>query len=91
MRIFQLLVLVGHWLLFFYMLFPFFCFLIKNKKRAWELALIALIFNWLCSSYFDAIRTNIIYDAVYFICASLIFLYRKELSNFASKNRIVIG
>lgn len=75
----------------FYMLFPFFCFLIKNKRRAWGVALIALIFNWLCSSYFDATRTNIIYDAVYFICGGLIFLYRKELCNFASKNRIVIG
>ena len=52
----------------FYMLFPFFCFLIQNKRRAWEVAIIALIFNWLCSSYFDATRTNIIFDAVYFIC-----------------------
>lgn len=75
----------------FYMLFPFFCFIIKNKRRAWGVAIIALIFNWLCSSYFNATRTNIIYDAVYFICGGLIFLYRKELSDFASKNKIVIG
>lgn len=75
----------------FYMLFPFFCFLIKNKRRAWRVAIIALIFNWLCSSYFNATRTNIIYDTVYFICGGLIFLYRKELSDFASKNKIVIG
>lgn len=75
----------------FYMLFPFFCFLIKNKRRAWGVVLIALIFNWLCSSYFNATRTNIIYDAVYFIGGGLIFLYRKELSDFASKNKIVIG
>lgn len=75
----------------FYMLFPFFCFLIQNKRRAWGVALIALIFNWLCSSYFDATRTNIIFDAAYFICGGLIFLYRKELSDFASKNKIVIG
>ena len=74
----------------FYMLFPFFCFLIQNKRRAWGVTIIALIFNWLCSSYFDATRTNIIYDAVYFICGGLIFQYRKELSGFASKNRIVI-
>ena len=75
----------------FYMLFPFFCFLIKNKRRAWKVAIMALIFNWLCSSYFNATRTNIIYDAVYFIVGGLIFLYRKELSDFASKNKIVIG
>jgi peptidoglycan/LPS O-acetylase OafA/YrhL len=29
----------------FYMLFPFFCFLIGNKKRAWGVAVVALIFN----------------------------------------------
>lgn len=75
----------------FYMLFPFFCFLIQNKRRAWGVAIIALVFNWLCSSYFNATRTNIIYDAVYFICGALIFLYRKELSEFSSKNRIIIG
>ena len=60
---------------------------------SWTLAvaIIALIFYWLCSSYFNATRTNIIYDAVYFIGGGLIFLYRKELSDFVSKNKIVIG
>lgn len=43
----------------FYMLFPFFCFLIGNKKRAWGVAVAALMFNWLCSSYFSAGRGNI--------------------------------
>lgn len=38
----------------FYMLFPFFCFLIGNKKRAWGVAATALVFNWLCGSYFNA-------------------------------------
>lgn len=51
----------------FYMLFPFFCFLIGNKKRAWGVAVAALMFNWLCSSYFSAGRGNIVYDAIYFI------------------------
>ena len=36
----------------FYMLFPFFCFLIGNKKRAWGVAVTALVFNWLCGVYF---------------------------------------
>ena len=64
----------------FYMLFPFFCFLIGNKKRAWGVAVAALMFNWLCSSYFSAGRGNIVYDAIYFIAGGLIFLYRKELA-----------
>ena len=75
----------------FYMLFPFFCFLIGNKKRAWGVAVVALVFNWLCSNYFNAGRTNIVYDAVYFIAGGLIFLYRKELAEFASKHKIIAG
>lgn len=36
----------------FYLLFPFFCFLIGNKKRAWGVAVAALVFNLLCGTYF---------------------------------------
>ena len=75
----------------FYMLFPFFCFLIGNKKRAWSVAVAALMFNWLCGNYFNAGRTNIVYDAIYFITGGLIFLYRKELAEFASKHKVVVG
>ena len=75
----------------FYMLFPFFCFLIGNKKRAWGVAVAALMFNWLCSSYFSAGRGNIVYDAIYFIAGGLIFLYRKELYDFAEKYKAIAG
>lgn len=88
----------------FYMLFPFFCFLIGNKKRAWGVAVAALVFNLLCGTYFfdgnhivDALsvgftpRLNIVYDAIYFIAGGLIFLYRKELAEFASKYKIIAG
>ena len=75
----------------FYMLFPFFCFLIGNKKRAWSVAVVALVFNWLCSNYFNAGRTNIVYDAIYFVAGGLVFLYRKELAEFASKYKAIAG
>ena len=75
----------------FYMLFPFFCFLIGNKKRAWSVAVAALVFNWLCTNYFKAGRTNIVYDAIYFIAGGLIFLYRKELVEFAAKYKVIAG
>ena len=73
------------------MLFPFFCFLLGNKKRAWGVAVVALVFNYLCGSYFNAGRTNIVYDAIYFIAGGLIFLYRKELAEFAQKYKVVAG
>lgn len=75
----------------FYMLFPFFCFLLGNKKRAWGVATAALVFNYLCGSYFHASRNNIVYDAIYFIAGGLIFLYRKEAAEFARGHRILAG
>lgn len=75
----------------FYMLFPFFCFLLGNKKRAWIVAVAALIFNFVSSNYFNAGRKNIVYDAIYFITGGLIFLYRKELAEFAQKHKMIAG
>ena len=75
----------------FYMLFPFFCFLIGNKKRAWGVTAAALVFNYLCGGYFNVGRTNIVYDAIYFIAGGLIFLYRKELAEFAVKYKVIAG
>lgn len=75
----------------FYMLFPFFCFLMANKKKAWGVAAIALVFNYLCTFYFNADRKSIVYDAVYFIVGGLIFLYRKELAEFASRYKVLAG
>ena len=54
-------------------------------------AVAALVFNWLCTNYFKATRTNIVYDAIYFIAGGLIFLYRKELAEFASKHKFIAG
>lgn len=88
----------------FYLLFPFFCFLLENKKRAWLAFVCAVIYNFVCSTYFfdeshiaDRVavnfsaRTNILYCAVYFIAGGLIFLYRKELAEFALKYKIIAG
>ena len=55
------------------------------------MAVAALVFNWLCANYFKAGRANIVYDAIYFIAGGLIFLYRKELAEFASKHKVIAG
>lgn len=88
----------------FYLLFPFFCFLLENKRRAWLAFVCAVIYNFACSTYFfDAnhiadrvavnfsARTNILYCAVYFMAGGLIFLYRKELAEFASRYKVIAG
>ena len=88
----------------FYLLFPFVCFLLENKKRAWIAFGCALIYNFVCSIYFFdeahiaesavvnfSARTNILYCAIYFIVGGLIFLYRKELAEFARKHKFIAG
>lgn len=88
----------------FYLLFPFFCYLLENKKRAWLAFVCTVIYNFVCSTYFFNVdhiadratvnfsaRTNILYCAVYFITGGLIFLYRKELTEFASKYKMLAG
>ena len=88
----------------FYLLFPFMCFLLGNKKRAWLAFGCAVIYNFACSTYFFdeshiadraavnfSARTNILYCAVYFIAGGVIFLYREELAEFAAKYKVIAG
>lgn len=75
---------------FFYMLYPFFTFLLDNKKRAWIVLLLTLLFCFIGLNYFGSkyyfqqpmefTRTNIAYSAPYFVVGGLIYLYRKKLS-----------
>jgi peptidoglycan/LPS O-acetylase OafA/YrhL len=83
----------------FYLLFPFFCYLICDKRRAWFSFIVALIFNVLCSQYFFnenhvitgfSNRTNIIYCAVFFLAGGLIYLYKEKLSGLSEKFRWVV-
>lgn len=81
----------------FYLLFPFFCFLLFSKKRAWFCFIIAGIYNILCQLYFFdgqhvlggfMERENILYSAIFFMAGGLIYLYRDELKRLKN-NRIV--
>lgn len=63
----------------FYLIFPFYCVLIKTKKRAWIIFLISLIYNFVCNNYFELGRSNILYSGCFFIAGGLIYLYRNEI------------
>ncbi len=79
----------------FYMLFPFFVFLMDNKRRAWIVLGIAIIFHFVAQFYFftdrfidfNPGRQNIIFSAPYFIAGGLVYLYRVELANISGKYR----
>lgn len=78
----------------FYLLFPFFCYLLKNQRRAWIGFIVALVYNILCSIYFFddkhmlpgfSSRNNILYCAVYFFAGGMIYIYREKLASIAHR------
>lgn len=71
----------------FYLVFPFFCYLLSDRRRAWLSFIVALIFNYLCTVRFAAGGGNIVYSAVFFFAGGLIFLYQEKLSKLASERR----
>lgn len=70
----------------FYLLFPFFCFLMSDKRRAWCSLIVGVVLHYLCLVRFtDADRTNIVYCAMFFLAGGIVFLYRERLSYVASR------
>lgn len=65
----------------FYFLFPFFCFLLANKKRAWIAFCSSILMNLLCVYYFGVSRKSIAYSFVYFMLGGMIYLYRNKLKD----------
>ncbi len=63
----------------FYFLFPFFCFLLSDKKRAWIALIAAYLMNFSCLHYFNADRSSIAHCFVYFMAGGLVFLYKDKI------------
>lgn len=74
----------------FYLLFPFFCFLLSNKRRAWLSFAAALVMNYLCVTYFGVVRRSFVFCAVFFFAGGLIYLYRKALRRFAERYGVLL-
>ena len=77
----------------FYMIFPFFVFLMKDKKRAWLVMGVCLILHLLCVVRFEAAngRDNIIYSSIFFVAGGLIYLYRDRLKSLNTLWKAVVG
>lgn len=63
----------------FYLIFPFYCVLIENKRYAWCAFAISLILNYICSAYFNIERSNFVYSLCYFLAGGLVYLYKDKL------------
>ena len=64
----------------FYIIFPFFCVLIENKRRCWISFIISLILHYICVYNFGLDRHNIIFSLCYFLAGGIIYLYRERLA-----------
>lgn len=81
----------------FYLLFPFFVFLLDNKKRAWIVFIIALTYMAIANEYFftekfvlrNPGRTNIIWCTPLFIAGGIIYLYRDKLIRLTKKHKLI--
>lgn len=63
----------------FYICFPFFCVLIENRRRAWTVFGLSLVWHFICLFYFEADRANILYSACFFLAGGLVYLYREQI------------
>lgn len=71
----------------FYLLFPFFVFMLDNKRRGWVSFIIALTMAYLCSIYsFNADiptpnigKRSIIFTMPLFMTGGMVYLYREKL------------
>ena len=71
----------------FYMLFPFFVFLLDNKRRAWFSFVAALVFVLVGLVHFDPIdRKNMVFCAPLFMAGGLAYLYRGQIAAFTKRN-----
>lgn len=73
----------------FYLLFPFFVFLLWDKKRVWFTLVITIILNYLCEIYFlsdeKVVAANTIRWICYFVAGGALFLYKENISKFYNK------
>ncbi|MCD7847486.1 MAG: acyltransferase [Oscillospiraceae bacterium] len=66
----------------FYILFPFFVYLIWNKKRAWFSFAITCVIYVLCCEYFDSGNSLVFMWMCYFVLGGLIYLYKDSIVSF---------
>ena len=63
----------------FYLLFPFFCVLLKNKKTGWIAFIIALGLNLICQYHFNLDKENFAFSFCYFFIGGLVYLYKDRI------------
>lgn len=82
----------------FYITFPFFVFLLSDKRRAWFAFAVSIVIQILCAIYFFTDRfgvsvvtprTSFISCTPFFLAGGLIYLYREKIVSFVGKHSVV--
>lgn len=80
----------------FYMLFPFFCFLMRDKRSAWMTLVVCIFYNLSEQFYFlnsnhvvegYQKHTNFLFCAMFFCMGGLIYLYKDVIIKYIGKWR----
>lgn len=73
----------------FYMLFPFFVYLLGSKRKAWGVLMLSVAMYFVSNEYLGGIASdNIIFCAPYFISGGIVYLYRHSIVRCFQNNLI---
>lgn len=83
----------------FYMLYPFFVFLMDNKKRAWISFCVSTLLAIIALTYFESDkygnvpidRHNILVVAPFFLSGGLCYLYKESIIKFVCSQKVISG
>lgn len=86
----------------FYMIFPWFAYLLQTKKRAWLVLAIAMVFHFVLVHYFltnefctisqiNNFRHNIVFSFPFFMAGGLLYLYRDFFKSFEPRRKLILG
>lgn len=65
----------------FYLLFPFFCAILNNKKVFFLVLLLSIVFNLYFSKYYNIDRTNFLFCLMFFMIGGGMYLYYNIFSS----------
>ena len=69
----------------FYLLFPFFCYLLSDKRRAWLGMGVFVLLCYLAAFHFRRARVSFAVCGVYFMAGCMMYLYRDALRRFMNR------
>lgn len=69
----------------FYLIFPFFCYLLSDKRRAWLGMGVFMLLSYLAASYFHRSRISFAVCGQYFMAGGMMYLYRDALCRFVNR------